>query len=127
MRVFLRLALLVMAAMPAACASVLLQAGAVQVSVQPEGVWTVSFTILNRGDHSAKQLKISEVSVHGANMLTRLPLEVGEVPAAGAETRRIQLGVHRTGRLTFELSIEGIFVEAGRPHSFSLRYTLANF
>ena len=116
-----------MVAMPAAFGSVLLQAGAVQVSAQPEGVWIVSFTILNRGDHAAKQVEIHEVSVHGAKMLTPLPLKVGEVPAAGAETRRLHLGVHRTGRQTYELSMEGVFVEAGQPHSFSLRYMMANF
>ena len=113
--------------MPLAFASLLMQAGTVQVSPQPEGVWIVSFTILNRGDHTAKRVEIHEVSVPGAKMLTPLPLKVGEVRAAGAETRRLHLGVHRTGRQTFALSMEGVFFEAGQPHAFSLRYMLANF
>src|ERR1035438_8121897 len=68
---FIRSAFLAIAvALPAMCAGVQLEAGAAPVSVEADGGWLVSFSILNRGDVAAREVEVSAVSIDGANVLT---------------------------------------------------------
>jgi hypothetical protein len=124
---FIRSAFLAIAvALPAMCAGVQLEAGAAPVSVEADGGWLVSFSILNRGDVAAREVEVSAVSIDGANVLTPLPLKLGDLSARLQGTSRVRFGNIGAPRGDkYVMKVAGDYLEGERRHPFSLSYALS--
>lgn len=112
-------------ALPAMCADVQLDAGASPVTVEAQGRWLVSFSILNRGGSAAEDVEVSAASMNGARLVTVLPLRVGEIPAGRTQTANVRFSNAGGSRGRSIMNVTGTYLEGEIRRPFSLHYTLA--